>query len=102
MGKVYLIKCQKCDLEFKLGSGVGGSTLFPKTRFFCEDCEKISLQPQCDYCGKYLKRIIFPLEGNLMKIQESGDNISVKCPHCGSSQTIVKLLDEWVMNNQTL
>ncbi len=100
MGEVYLFKCLECDLEFKLGCGVGGSLISPKTRFFCTDCNKISLESECKHCGKHLKRVIFPLEGNIIRFEETEKGPFLRCPHCRSEHTILTLLDKWVVNYQ--
>jgi len=104
MGEIYLVKCLACDLEFKFERGLGGSTVYPKVRFYCEECGNISMEPQCKLCEKYLSRdlsrVVFPLEGFTIKIHEEGNKIRVKCPHCASDQTVLTLLDKWVMDYQ--
>ncbi len=100
MDEVYLFKCLECELEFKLRKGVGGSSTSPRTRFYCQEYGKISIESQCRQCSQYLKRVIFPLEGNTIKLEEAGEELKVKCPHCSSNQTILTLLDKWVIDYQ--
>ncbi len=100
MSEVYQFHCLECDLEFKVGCGVGGSSVYPKTRFLCIECNKISIESRCKHCGKQLKRVIFPLIGNIFEIEETDDGPKLNCPHCSSEQTILTLLDKWVMNYQ--
>ena len=100
MVEVYLFKCLECDLEFKVGCGVGGSPTSLKACFFCEDCNKVSIQAKCEYCGKQLKRIIFPIKGRNVQIEERDNELTLKCPQCSSDHTILTLLDKWVVNYQ--
>jgi len=100
MNEVYQFKCPQCDLEFKVGCGVGGSPNNPKARFICAECGKISLEPRCKFCGKQLKRVIFPLDNNIIRLEETADGPKLRCPHCSNENTILTLLDEWVMNYQ--
>ena len=100
MREVYLVKCLACDLEFKFERVLGESTTYPKVRFYCKECGKISMEPQCKFCEKYLSRVVFPIEGFTIKIHEEGNKIWVKCPHCASDQPVLTLLDKWVMDYQ--
>ncbi|MCE7747272.1 MAG: hypothetical protein GPJ51_02675 [Candidatus Heimdallarchaeota archaeon] len=100
MAEVYQFKCLECDLEFKVGCGVGGSSDYPRTRFLCVDCNKVSMDSKCEHCGKYLKRVIFPLQGNTYHLEECEEGLKLPCPHCSSDHTVLTLLDKWVMNFQ--
>ena len=100
MNEVYQFKCLECNLEFKVGCGVGGSPNNLKTRFLCEDCGKISMNNHCDICGKCLKRLIFPLTGNIVELEETRDGPKLRCPHCTTENTVLTLIDRWVMNYQ--
>ena len=100
MGEIYQFKCLECDLEFKLGRGVGGSNAFPSLWFYCEKCKKVSYEHNCEYCKRHLKRIVYPLKGNLVDIYEEEGKNKVNCPHCYSSRTFLDPLNKWMVDYQ--
>ncbi|MHA1401358.1 MAG: hypothetical protein ACTSQE_13500 [Candidatus Heimdallarchaeaceae archaeon] len=98
MGKVYSLKCPKCGFKAELLEGVGKYSSSPSKNFFCENCNKISHNSNCKYCGKKLtKQIMIPKIKSNINTQElfNLEREDFSCPKCNYSKVKFSFSGEW-------
>ncbi len=98
MGRSFQFYCMECEINMILYEGIKKSPNVDCINYFCFNCNKISHHDQCVDCGdRLLYTIKIPQEIRHKKTDEEENNLALnlRCPRCGSQDTILTLLGEW-------